>query len=74
MPIGRSQEIGLGKSWEPKWWDGLLPKYILYSYSGIIDKGACYFDNAIFAFPTAKMRDAFFENFKELIEQCKELL
>ena len=28
----------------------------------------------ILAFPTAEMRDAFYENFKELIELCKELL
>ena len=30
--------------------------------------------NHILAFPTEEMRDAFYENFKELIEQCKELL
>lgn len=29
---------------------------------------------AILIFPTEEMRNAFFENFKELIEQCKELL
>ena len=26
------------------------------------------------SFPTEEMRDAFYENFKDLIEQCKELL
>ena len=30
--------------------------------------------NHILAFPTEEMRDAFYENFKELIEECKELL
>lgn len=30
--------------------------------------------NRILVFPTAEMRDAFYENFKELIEECKELL
>lgn len=30
--------------------------------------------NAILAFPTDEMRDVFFENFRELIESCKELL
>lgn len=29
---------------------------------------------AILIFPTAEIRDAFYENFKDLIEQCKELL
>ena len=28
----------------------------------------------LLAFPTEEMRDAFYENFKELIEECKELL
>ena len=26
------------------------------------------------AFPTAEMRDAFYESFKDLIEKCKKLL
>ena len=30
--------------------------------------------SCILAFPTAEMRDAFYENFKDLIEICKELL
>lgn len=30
--------------------------------------------NHILTFPTEEMRDAFYENFKELIQQCKELL
>ena len=28
----------------------------------------------ILTFPTKDMQDAFYENFKDLIEQCKELL
>jgi hypothetical protein len=28
----------------------------------------------LLVFPTSEMRDAFYENFKELIEECKELL
>ena len=30
--------------------------------------------NVILAFPTEEMRDAFYDNFKDLIEECKELL
>ena len=30
--------------------------------------------NTILAFPTEEMRDAFYNNFKDLIEECKELL
>ena len=32
------------------------------------------YHNIILTFPTEEMRDTFYENFKELIEQCKELL
>ena len=30
--------------------------------------------NHILSFPTEEMRDAFYENFKDLIELCKEFL
>ena len=30
--------------------------------------------STILEFPTEEMRDAFYENFKELINECKELL
>lgn len=33
-----------------------------------------YLEDCILAFPTAEMRDEFYNNFKDLIEQCKELL
>ena len=36
-------------------------------------EGVCDY-NAILAFPTEEMRDIFYENFKTLIEQCKEFL
>lgn len=40
-----------------------------------IDKcNGLYESNAILDFPTKEMREAFYENFKELIETCKELL
>ena len=51
--------------------------YVIYSTtSGEVVK--CTMINSIanylLDFPTAEMRDAFYENFKELIERCKELL
>lgn len=51
--------------------------YVIYSTtSGEVVK--CTMVNSIanylLDFPTAEMRDAFYENFKELIERCKELL
>ena len=68
------EEMGLGKPWEPDWEDENQEKYIIGSWLGTIQ---CLEENFVshpLAFPTEEMRDAFYENFKELIEQCKELL
>jgi hypothetical protein len=69
------EEMGLGKPWELS--IGTSFYYIYYNRTlNTIKKD--YADdihgNLILAFPTKEMRDAFKENFKELIEQCKELL
>ena len=70
------KQMGLGKPWEP---DFLNPtkeiRYFLF-YTGVtIEKGQGLFPtNKILIFPTEEMRDAFYENFKDLIEQCKKLL
>ena len=66
------EEMGLGKPWEP---EDLRYVYSLFRWDGDITiSNTCYGNNHIFEFPTEEMRDAFYENFKELIEQCKELL
>jgi hypothetical protein len=44
-------------------------------YKGYIEKGnQRHPNNHILIFPTPEMRDAFYENFKKEIEECKELL
>ena len=68
-------EMGLGKPWELS--IGTPIYYIYYNRTvGTIKND--YADdiqgNIILAFPTKEMRDAFYENFKELIEIVKELL
>ena len=68
------EEMGLGKPWEPDWKSIDQEKYCIYTNSNNIKKVVCFFTNAIIAFPTEEMRDAFYDNFKELIENCKELL
>ena len=68
------EEMGLGKPWEPDWSDASCSKYIIDCFGGEICKGITAKQNTIFAFPTEEMRDAFYENFKEKIEICKELL
>ena len=71
------EEMGLDKSWEPKFGKYILYsiKFYLYQDSFVLHKGEySSSDNCILVFPTEKMRDAFYENFKKEIEECKELL
>ena len=68
------KEMDLGKPWKPDWANQKLPKYCIAGVEGQIKTVERYIVNTILAFPTAEMRDAFYENFKELIEIVKELL
>ena len=64
----------LAGDWKPDWNNGELKKHCIYNDMGAISRGSWFFCNAILSFPTEEMRDAFYENFKDLIEECKELL
>ena len=68
------EQMGLGKPWEPDWTNYNEFKFVIGVLENEIIK--CYNTIAQYtlAFPTEEMRDAFFENFKELIKHCKELL
>ena len=68
------EEMGLGKPWNPDWENIESTKYVICGYREEIRKDISYYIHFILAFPTEEMRDAFYENFKELIEICKELL
>ena len=67
------EEMGLGKPWEPNWttFDG-MPAIFRFRYNIVCD--SIKNQHCLLVFPTEEMRDAFYTNFKELIEQCKELL
>ena len=67
------EEMGLGKSWKPDW-NGHEFKYGLKFMGHRIEKTSEMTVSHVLCFPTEEMRDAFYENFKDLIEQCKELL
>ena len=67
------EEMGLGKSWEPDWTKD-IEKYVIYPYQYLYSIDKENYRNTILAFPTKEMRDAFYENFKELINECKSLL
>jgi hypothetical protein len=69
------EQMGLGKPWEPDWTNPSEIKYCITNTEGhIAAKWAQTITNKILAFPTAEIRDAFYENFKELINECKEFL
>lgn len=68
------EEMGLGKHWEPDWSTEGDIKYVIEIYRNNIRKNSQGYSNTLLAFPTTEMRDAFYENFKDLIEECKELL
>lgn len=72
--IFAAEQLGLEKSWEPDW-ETTDRKWSIYNYRGSIKWD--YFtvvDRQILVFPTEEMRNAFYENFKDLIEMCKDLL
>ena len=67
------EEMGLGKSWEPNWttFEG-MPAIFRFRYNIVCDTIKDY--HCLLVFPSTEMRDALYENFKDLIERCKELL
>ena len=67
------EELELGKPWEPNWttFEG-MPAIFRFRYNIVCD--SVKDQHCLLVFPTTEMRDAFYENFKDLIESCKELL
>jgi hypothetical protein len=69
------EQMGLGKPWEPDWNDGSEEKHCIEVRN---DNELCEFTylhaHRILAFPTMELLDIFGEYFKDLIEECKELL
>ena len=67
------EEMGLGKPWKPNDSSGYCT-YAILRHTGHIMKSRPCADSALLEFPTEEMRDAFYENFKDLIEECKEFI
>ena len=70
------EEMGLGKPWNSVYGCGEWGYWIGYDINAnkIYCQDSRILFNRLLVFPTEKMRDAFYENFKEEIEICKELL
>lgn len=60
-------------NWSPDWQDSNL-KYCIKSIGADVVKGSDATICCILAFQTEELRDAFWNNFKDLIMECKELL
>lgn len=67
------EQMGLGKSWEPDYTNDDA-KFCICCCENLLADGITYDANQVLVFPTAEMRAEFRENFKGLLEQCKELL
>lgn len=51
-----------------------ITKYVIRNWNDEIELHTAYCGGAFLSFPTKEMRDTFYKNFKDLIEECKELL
>ena len=70
------EEMKLSESWKPNYTNmNTLEMHYIYCTSNEISYGqAIHPTNKILIFPTRELRDTFLENFKDLIEKCKEFL
>lgn len=70
------EQMGLGKLWNPDFTNVNEERYGIYTAANKVVKDFCGVGdvNTILTFPTEEMRDTFYDNFKDLIENCKELL
>lgn len=64
----------MADDWKPDWTNFKVNKFCIGVDRNITSNCNKVTGNKILAFPTAEMRDAFYENFKELINEVKELL
>lgn len=64
----------LANNWQPNWKDISTQKYSISVDKDEIITSHRVTGSRVLVFPTAEMRDIFYENFKDLINQCKELL
>lgn len=70
------EHMGLDKTWDINYGCGEWGYWIGYDVNAnkIYCQDSRILLNHLLVFPTEEMRDAFYENFKDLIERCKELL
>lgn len=62
------------QGWIPDWKDGDAKKHCITTFENEIHKDHYWCGNKILSFPIEEIRDEFLENFRDLIEQAKNLL
>lgn len=60
--------------WKPDWTDKKQIKFVILRRENEIKKIKCWFISRSMSFPTEKMRNEFYESFKDLLEFAKPLL
>lgn len=62
------------QGWKPDWTKGTENKYcIINNFNEIQPTNYCFVDRVL-SFQSAEIRDEFLENFRDLIEEAKELI
>lgn len=61
------------QGWKPDW-SKSDNKYVIMNYRGIISTENYSFMNYVLSFQSMEIRDKFLENFRDLIEEAKELI
>lgn len=65
----------IANNWRPYWKDVLQERYsIVCDTHGNLQKMHYVYRPTAFVFPTEGMRDAFYDNFSELLNKCRELV
>jgi hypothetical protein len=67
------EQWGWDNPWKPIYTDETI-KYSITTHKNSLDFNGTIERNYVLIFPTKEIRNIFYENFKNLIEACKELL
>ena len=73
LKVCRDAYWKIAGDWKPNWEDD-TNKYVITTYKNFVRADILWKSGRWLAFPTEEMCDAFYNNFKKLIEECKELL
>ena len=61
------------QGWTPDWKDG-TEKYVIVQYDNVLSYEVCQRISRVLSFQSVEIRNEFLKNFRDLIEQAKELI